>query len=158
MDNSAYTPPGSDLEFSNNRNYCYKLFDLQSIGIATFFGSLLAGGVVMAINFKNMGRSDHALTTIVCSLIATAILFALVFFVLLDSEIPRFIIVVPQVLLTLFCAKTYQGKSIDKHKENGGKLYSRWLAFLIGVITIVVILIVTFLALLGYSLAQGFLQ
>lgn len=106
----------------------YRLFALSSIVIASFFGSLAAGGLLMAINYRRMG---HAAAAWVVGL--GSAFFAATIFAVLSSSLGAGSSV-PHVLVAWIVGKTLQGAAINRHERAGGKSASLLVAIGIGLI------------------------
>lgn len=104
----------------------YRLYDPISVGLAAFFGSPIAGTVLMAINYRHLGRKSSAIVAVILGIAATALAIAL------EPYIPSTFTSVTAIALfvgTYNAAKTLQGPIVEKHEVAGGGLHSRWAAF-----------------------------
>ena len=104
----------------------YRLYDPTSVGLAAFFGSPIAGTVLMAINYRHLGRKSSAIIAVILGIAATALAIAL------EPYIPSTFTSVAAIALfvgTYNAAKTLQGPIVEKHEVAGGGLHSRWAAF-----------------------------
>jgi hypothetical protein len=117
----------------------YSLFDYRSVAIATFFGTPLAGTIIMAHNYRRIGKGGAAAAAVIVGLVVTALLLFLSFTVQSDA-----IRALPIGLLlgTMSAAKSLQGPFVDEHARFGGKIASRWAAFGIGLVILVPILLI----------------
>jgi len=113
------------------------LYDYRSVGVATFFGSPVAGAVLMAINYRRLGRSGAALWAVVIGVLATAALVAVAMLIAADwmRGLP-----VALTFAMAYAAKGIQGEAVDQHVQQGGRLISRWAAFGIGMAGLAVVL------------------
>ncbi|KLJ02319.1 hypothetical protein [Luteimonas sp. FCS-9] len=103
------------------------LFKIAGIGIATFFGSVLAGGLLMAMNFHRMGRPDRVWPTLglaLLGLVATGALGAV-----LPEQFPGMLITVPTLVAVTMLAGRTQGEAIARRERAGLPMRSNWLAF-----------------------------
>ena len=66
----------------------YALYPTKAVVWATAFGSPLAGGIVMAINYGRLGKLSAKRKTLLWSTIATIVLFTVVLLVPEDLPIP----------------------------------------------------------------------
>jgi len=104
----------------------YRLYDPTSVGLAAFFGSPIAGTVLMAINYRHLGRKSSAILAVILGVAATALAIAI------EPYIPSTFTSVAAIALfvgTYNAAKTLQGPIVEKHELAGGSLHSRWAAF-----------------------------
>lgn len=126
----------------------YTLHPLRGVVWAASWGSPVAAGIVMAINYWRIGRRSAARNAAVLGAIATATLFAIVFAIpenLLD-RIPNGVIWVPQLVLAYLVAKSLQNDLIEEHFAGGGAIASAWPSVGIGVLCSPVVLGVVFCA------------
>ena len=118
----------------------YKLYSVGSTLLATFLGSPVAGGVVMAINYKRLGRSTAAVHSLVWTTLATVVIVAVATMMPDNVHIPNGVFVVPQLILMYYLAKLLQGSTIELHQRHGGSLASAWGAVGISILCAVVVL------------------
>lgn len=118
-----------------------KLFTINGIGIATFFGTLIAGGILLAHNYRRLGDSKNAWLSILAGFFVTA-MFTFIAYLLPDGM--RIGLAVPQIIAITLYARLQQGAQIEAHQEAGGELVSSWLAAGIGLLTLAVLLVVIF--------------
>lgn len=123
----------------------FKLYSVKGIVIATFFGSALAGGYLIAKNYQRLGKQSYArwaLFYAVLALITTVFLGE----VLLES-VPATMVSIPIFFAMWLAAKQLQGAAIEQHMQNQGQLESCWKAFGVSLLVAVVILLfIVFLA------------
>ncbi|AZZ91245.1 hypothetical protein EUZ85_11100 [Hahella sp. KA22] len=125
MENPQKTPVSSFVE--------HKLYKVSGIGIATFLGSALAGGILLAKNFRKLGKESHARKAIAGSLAATIGVIIAALLVPAEWHVPKLVYFAPQIMVMLQLANLFQGKAIRGHRENGGELASNWAAAGVGV-------------------------
>jgi len=136
-----YKTPESSLENGSKESaHDYQLFKISGIGIATFFGSLLAGGFLLARNFKNLGNEAAAKKALIYSAIATVAVFAIALLIPEDVNIPNLVFTIPQIIVIVQIAKQQQGNAIARHVEAGGQLASDWKAFGISLLVLLVVM------------------
>jgi hypothetical protein len=110
-------PPNSDI----------RLFTQSQVGLATFFGGLLGGSMLMALNYKRTGHKAKAIKCFLIGLIPNIIMDFLM--VTYSPDIAgRFsgIIILPSIF---FMSKWYeksQNSLLKQHLLNGGKNGSWW--------------------------------
>src|SRR5258708_1658797 len=108
FDPGSYPPPAPPAP-------AYSLFDAQSVGLATFLGSPLAGTILMGLNYLRLGNAGAGTVAMVIGAMVTAVMFYLAFTV--ESGAFR----VAPVLLTLgmyYAAKSLQGAVVEQHDRN----------------------------------------
>src|SRR5690606_4125770 len=129
----------------------YELYKVSAIGIATFFGTILAGGLLLSKNFKRLGKESAARDALIYSVIATVAVTALALLIPEDWNIPSFAFTVPQLVAMMQIARQQQEADIDRHIDNGGALASNWKALgisllvLLGVMAVMIPLIMLFI-------------
>ncbi|MGD8925386.1 MAG: hypothetical protein PVG20_00965 [Thioalkalispiraceae bacterium] len=131
----VYKPPASDLE-NDVETYSldYKLYKVSGIGVATFFGSILAGGLLMSRNYKHLGKELEARKALIYSFLATFFILLIAFLIPDDVHIPNLVFTIPQIIVMVQIAKSEQGQAIQDHEQRGGALASNWLAFGISIL------------------------
>ncbi|KKM15575.1 hypothetical protein LCGC14_1694690 [marine sediment metagenome] len=110
----------------------YALYPVKAVAWATFFGSPLAGGIVMAINYGRLGRPGAKRNALLWSALATAALFTVIFLIPDDLSIPHSVFYIPQLAAMYAIAHSLQGPAIKLHRERGGSLASVWRAVGVG--------------------------
>lgn len=111
----------------------FRLFDMTSIGIATFVGSPIAGTALMAINYRRLGRPRAAVIALASGIVGTAAaMLAATFFV--SSSAVSSAGAAALFAVTYQTIKGIQGPAIERHLDQGGSRSSRWAAFGISVV------------------------
>jgi len=105
------------------------LYDYRAVGVATFFGSPMAGSLLMALNYRRLGRPTAATVAVVAGVVVTALIVLLAF-----GDDATWVRAVPIALFlgTMYTAKALQEAAVQQHVMRGGQLASRWGAFGIG--------------------------
>jgi hypothetical protein len=106
----------------------YKLYSAGAITLATFLGSLLAGGVLMAINYKRLERGAAAVHAVVWTIFAMVGLIGLALMLPESLHIPNAAFFIPQIIAMHYLSTQLQGPSIERHQRSGGQMASWWLA------------------------------
>ncbi len=142
---NPYAPPKAALESqaSNLATPTVKLFSISGIGIATFFGSILAGAIIMAINFRRLNQAGQANMAVLLGFITTTAILVLSAF--LPENFPGVVLTVVQLFAMIKIAQSNQGPAIADHLSAGGKLSSNWSAFGISLLVIIPIIVVIFM-------------
>lgn len=131
------------VEGNTQESPSYKLYSANSVGIATFFGSPLAGAYLMSRNYKVLGNQKNAYMAILYGVLTLVASFILV--LLLPDYIPSGILTLPELFATVQLMKHLQGPALEKHLSNNGALESRWKAFGISIMFMVVIMALMFI-------------
>lgn len=122
----------------------YALFDSQSVALATFFGTPVAGATLMAVNDRRLGRAGRASTLLIVGIVLTAAA------ILIGWNIPSGASAVIGLLLMFGMqrvAASVQGSAVKDHVGRGGRLGSKWAAFGVGIAFFVVLFGIVFVAL-----------
>jgi hypothetical protein len=126
------------------------LYSLTAIGIATFLGSFLAGGYMLASNYIALGKRRLGMYTIYASLAL------LLVFVVISAQVPQsstgvIVMTMVQVVLALLIANKLQGPMFASFEQMGGEYHSLWRAVLIGLVAslIALMVLVVFVAFFG---------
>ncbi len=114
------------------------LFKLSGIGVATFFGTLMAGGLLMALNERALGRPERVWPTLALSFGASVVVMALAW--MLPAQVPSIVFTVVQLIAITHVAKAHQGTQIDARIASGLPMCSNWRAFGISLLVLVGIL------------------
>lgn len=124
------------------------LFRVSGIGLATFLGTLLAGGILLAMNERALGRPQRALPVLLLSLVAMAAMVAVP--ALLPEDLPAITFWLPPLVAMVLLARQLQGAAIDARIAAGLPMRSNWLAAGIAVLTMVGVSALLALALFAY--------
>lgn len=119
----------------------YKLFKVPAVGIATFFGTMLAGGIIMSINLRRMGDGAKANQIIAISFFATIAVAVLA--VVLPAEVPSMVFTIAQIVTMHQWAKATQEAALAQHVDTGGEMQSNWLAFGMSLLVLLVLAFVS---------------
>ena len=171
-------PPSPDDEFASVNPYAASevddisfvplrasgnLFTPTAVGIATFCGSMFAGGVVLALNYSRLNQKGLALQALLWSFLATVLFVSLIMF-LPDFPGDTIVYTGTQILVMYNLTLRLQGENLADHIHEGGKLASNWWGVLIGLLAAVVLFGALFgvlvlwegFSLVGVELDSGF--
>lgn len=115
----------------------YTLFDSNAVGVATFFGTPVAGATLMFINERRLGNSRRGIVILLLTLVITGLV------VLATWSIPpgaSLVFSIAMIIGMRFVADWLQGSAVKTHLQRGGKLASKWTAFWVGMAYLVAIL------------------
>ena len=121
----------------------YSLFDSGAVALATLFGTPVGGASLMALNYRRLGKTGLAITTLLAGLTVTSIVIAL------SWNLPRSVVSPIAVVLLIAIrqiAKVAQGDAVNEHAKKGGRLGSKGLAFGSGLMYFAVIFAMVFAA------------
>ena len=128
-----YSPDQSPKKYPDHliNSSPLRLYTIEGVGIATFFGSFLAGGLLIAANYRKLGDKQAASNAIIISLMGNLVYFFIIFLILAathPSSIPNVVFWVPQIIIMRKILTNLQGTIIASHIESGGDVESNWKA------------------------------
>jgi len=121
-----------------------KLYKENSIWLGSFLGGPLVAGYIIAENYKNMGQIKNVKPTWIITIVATIVIFGIIFFVPALENLPNMTMPIIYIVIANFLFQTYQGKQVKAHIENGGQIHSMWRVALIGIIGLITTLAIIF--------------
>ena len=149
---NPYAPPVASIDAPASGpaddRFDKPLFSSGQIGAATFFGTLLAGVLLLQANYRVMRRPGDANKALGLGLLAFAALIP----ILLVA--PRGVSTPLNIALTFVMsrlARSRQGEAFFKHTTAGGAKRSGWLVFAV----IVAVLAAVFLTAMIVAVASG---
>ncbi len=101
-----------------------KIYNEKAIWPAAFLGGPLAGGYLIAENFKAFNEAGKAKKTWFFTILATILIFGGIFFIPENIDIPNYIIPLIYTAIAYYIMHHFQGQNISKHISAGGQLYS----------------------------------
>jgi hypothetical protein len=140
VDFDPYKPPIVDVETPSGGGE--PLYLPQHVALATFFGTPLAGFILLGINESRMGRPEQMTKMIGLGVVALVIVMAISF--VLPEEFPGFAISLAYLLGMQALAKHWQGEEITARLSNGTPKASGWSAFGIGLLCLLPLLAIVF--------------
>ncbi|WP_446901248.1 hypothetical protein [Burkholderia sp. YIM B11467] len=118
-----------------------RLFTMAGVGWASFLGSPLAGGILLAANARRLGNRALAQRQI----LATALVTLVSVLLYAAAELPEtaavphalvHVVVIAGLAGTIVYARHAQGAAVAAHRAAGGALHSNWRAAGIGLLTL----------------------
>jgi len=103
-----------------------KIYSEKAIRVGTFLGGPIVAGYFIAENFKVFGDFDKVKRTWIITILASILIFGLIFMIPEDVKIPNVIFPVIYMGIAAYFTKKYQEINIAKHIENGGEEYNWW--------------------------------
>lgn len=147
--NNPFQTPEADLV--NTPDATPPLYSLPAVGLATFFGTSLAGAYVLAHNLRQYGLHKELRQTWWLAIGIFVAITALGF--LLPENVPGIAFTVVQVIAMNQYAKSVLGSRLQQHAAAQGPLYSNWRAVGIGLLFILAILVVVVPLIMVFDLA-----
>lgn len=105
----------------------YKLYSLSGVVIVSIFGSILAGGILMGLNYQRLGKTKEAKKTYGYTVIATLVGSFTAMMLADDSSATSF--AASSVVALGWVMHRLQGPMIAHHLANHGVMESNWKAF-----------------------------
>jgi hypothetical protein len=121
-----------------------RLYLVGAIVLATVLGSLIAGGIILALNYRRMGMKSHAVKAVAYSVLAQAGFIVIAVLIPDSWHVPSIVFWLPQVLGMQSTARQLQGAAIAEQNIEGSNAASYWKSAGIGVVTMVLLLGATF--------------
>jgi peptidoglycan/LPS O-acetylase OafA/YrhL len=150
-DNNPYQTPAAALLAERTAIPQARLFKVSGIGLATFLGTLLAGGLLMGWNYGALGRPRQAPNTLLYSLAGFIVLMVAIF--LLPESVPNVAFTIPQIAVMVQLAKHYQDPQIAALRAQGVVPRSNWLAAGVSLLVLLALLLLMLAVFLGLDLA-----
>lgn len=126
-----------------------RLYRVSGIAIATMVGTVLAGGLLMSLNYYMLGRDGLARRTLYLSVAATVVLLLIVFDLPPQWDVSSLWFTVSQLVAIIYLARRTQGAEITAHVGGGGALASDWKAFGISVLVLLLLISVVVLVVMA---------
>jgi len=115
----------------------FTLHPVRGVVWAAFWGTPVAAGIVMAINYSRLGKKTAALLAVAIAVVATLALIAVLAVIPEDLNIPNFVFIVPQLIAVYLIANALQGDLIRSHAGRGGAVASAWASVGVGLLCLV---------------------
>ncbi len=129
------------------------LFTANQVGLATFLGTALGGGILIAVNESRIGRKQAAWTVLILSTLASAAMLGIAF--ILPENFPAFPLSIAPVFVMRAIVQKRQQDLLNAHVGAGGKSASTWAAAGIGLASLVAVLVPVFAIAFIWALVQG---
>jgi hypothetical protein len=113
-----------------------ELYRLKAVVWATFFGTVLGGGVIMAINYSRLGRRRACAAMLVCTALASLVVIWVAAVLPADHPLLGLLFTGAQLAVVYVIARGLQGHAIESNP--GGRFVSTWWAVGIGLICLLV--------------------
>jgi len=150
MNNIYKTPDAELVQHATSENQL-AFYKISGIGIATFFGSLIAGGYLAAYNLKALGRHHEARNVMITTIVASALIVIVSYTLPSRFNIPGVAAGIVQTMIMVQFSKKWFGYDIASHITNHGKMYSNWKAF--GISMLFLLLLLGIIILIAYFIA-----
>ena len=143
-----------------------QLYSLPAIGVATFFGSLLAGGYLISENYRALGMRQLGYITLGVTFVAFCLSSVAVAnliepaitqegeIVSLDLTIPL-LVNIAQVVALIVITNIVQGSMLATFTQMQGRFHSFWRAVGMGLVAYLVMATVAFVILNRLGLIQA---
>lgn len=131
----------------------YALYPPNAVALATFLGAPIGGAVILAKNYRRLGRPSAARQALLWGLLATAALIALGFAI--AGRSPAILVALLPVVIMAQLAKVLQGEAFERHKQAGGHVASLWKAAGIGLVSLAGTFAVIFVVVIATTMLTG---
>ena len=146
MDEASYPTVGNPItgELSNTAvtQPSYQLFSAPSVAVATLLGAPAAGALLMAVNYRRLGKNGSAWLVMLFGMLVTGLALAWGFLI---PEAASLSLGFGLLLGMRVLALKLQGQDVARHVSQGGRLGSKWVAFGVGMAFLGLILLAVFL-------------
>jgi hypothetical protein len=127
-----------------------KLFSVEQITLATFLGAPIAGCLLLAQNYRALGKGDAAWQSLVAGIVSTILLFIIVF--LLPENFLGMGLAVGSCIGMRQVVKQLQGGAIDNHLKGGGRNGSWAVTTVVGLGCSVIVLGIIFGLIIAFNI------
>jgi hypothetical protein len=114
------------------------LFSPAAVAVATYSGTPMAGFLLLALNYRRLGKSMRAAMAAAFGMTMT--LLAVLCWLLLPYFWSALLCLILLVGTRLTAARL-QGEAVAMHVSRGGRLASKWTAFAVGVVCLCALLL-----------------
>lgn len=146
LDN-PYQAPVADLQAGGARAPLYRM---SAVGIATFFGTPLAGAYIITRNLRALGREESCRGVWWISLGVLVAIMLVSYF--LPTNAGGMGLTIGQVVGMHYYAKSLFGEAVTRHD---GAFLSNWRAFGIALLFLLALIVVMFVAVLVFGFGEG---
>jgi hypothetical protein len=123
-----------------------RLYSPGQVALATLLGAPIAGALLLAANYRELGEVNAPRKAVVWGLVGTVLLLMLSF--VLPDSLPNSTLPMSTAITVFLLAKNLQGTLYDSHVGAGGPKHSSWRAAGIGAACCIAILLIMFCLLL----------
>ncbi len=128
------------------------LYSLTAIGVATFLGSILAGGYMIIANYIALGEKQMA-KQVAYGTAAIILVWIILSMQMVGTKLTTMIAVnMGQVILALIIANKLQGKMFSSYQEMGGQYHG---SLRIVSVSVIASIIFTFAGVLIIAIVNG---
>ena len=131
---------------NGSQNEAVRLYSPALITVATLLGAPVAGCILLAHNYRSLGKQATAKQLLIWGTLGTALLLVVAFF--LPENFPNKVIPIAYTAGMHQAVKQLHRKDYESHIENGGAKGSTWKAIITGVGCLCAIFVIIFLVLL----------
>lgn len=134
---NPFRPPAAELR-ERSPGSAQALYRPAAVGIATFFGTPLAGAWVLSRNLQRLGLENRIGP---CWWTSIGLCFVIVALsLLLPEKFPALPVTVVQVVVMQQYARQVLGAALQRHQEAGGAFLSNWRAFGVALLFLLAVL------------------
>lgn len=143
---NPFQTPAATLQDASGIATGQPLYRLAAAGLATFFGTPVAGAWVIGQNLKRLGRQQEVQKAWLTGIGIMLLIFVVAWF--LPDSFPAAPINIAAVFAMHQYAKQSTGEALDRHTASGGTFLSNWRALGVSLLFLLAVMA----ALFGLSL------
>ena len=121
-----------------NQTSLPKLYSMTQIGLATFLGSALAAGYMLASNYSALGQRQPAIMVLIGSIVIVCLLM-LVPGNAAQNPLLAVTVMFGQIAIVLLITNALQGKMLESFVQMGGQYHSMLRTVCIGIVASLII-------------------
>lgn len=149
---NPFQAPRAELRQTGEIDTTLLLYGPNAVGLATFFGTPLAGAYLLTHNLRRLGLGERVQQVWWTAVGIIAVIMLLAW--LLPEHVPGTGLSVAQFLAMHHYAKKLTGEALQRHKDAGGPFLSNWRAFGISLLFLLALLAVLFVGFFVLALFQ----
>jgi len=157
MDRNPYAPPTAPVSAHTGDGRpvapVAPLYTPNQVAVATFLASAIAGGWLMAANFRAIGLREKARHSLLIGIGVTAATVALG--LLLPERFPNFVLPIAVAFGIRALAERHFSALLAGHVEAGGEVRSGWRVAGISLAVLAILFAAAFLGVFGYYVIVG---
>ncbi|MDH1012361.1 hypothetical protein N5J43_16145 [Pseudomonas nicosulfuronedens] len=149
---NPFQTPAATLQNASTAVTGDPVYRVTAVGIASFFGTPIAGAWIMAQNLRRLGMPERRRQV---WFVGTGLLVGLVLLSLIPASFPVAPFNIVAVLTMHEYAKQVTGKALVDHAAQSGAFSSNWRAFGVSLLFLMVIFAIFYGTTFALALAKG---
>ena len=152
LQDNPFQTPAATLENPSTAVTGEPVYRVTAVGIASFFGTPVAGAWIMAQNLRRLGMPERRRQV---WYLGTGLLFGLILLSLIPASFPVAPFNIVAILTMHEYAKQVTGRVLADHAAQGGAFSSNWRAFGVSMLFLIFTFAIFYGITFGLSLAKG---